>query len=575
MAPIGSEGVRRVVITGIGLVTGLGTGTDETWDGAPRRPERASGRSRATTRRRCARSSAVEVDDFDPGEFANRKTLRSMTRNDQLAIAGATLALRDAGIEQVEEGERAGLFVARRQGDLEPDAHPRGVDSARASTDGTVDIRASRRAGVVGLLSALLRRGPAGGSLFYVSQAYGLKGANTYFAGGAEAGANGARARAFRAVRRGEVDIAVAGGFDDACSMVEHDQVRRARSPRRRKRARHAGVPALRPPADRDGARRGRGVRSCSRTPTARPRAACTSTRRSPGSAAATTRNSLITPHPAARGPRPRDHRGAARGGRGAGRGVDYVAAHGSGTRARRRDARPARSARSSAAGAACSRAASSRRPATSSAAPARSTPPSPRSPSSRGAVPPTLDLDELDPACDGPDWVTGAAREAQVGLALALARGLEGTERRPRPTRALSALNGGASVVRHPGTAPRRRHRHRRDHRPGRHARQQFWDGVSAGRVAIRPVQHLPMEGYRTTLGGEVPSTRSPEHEYRRPDDYREPVIDFALQGGRGGRRALRRPARRRDRPGALGRRRRHLQRGPARRRASGTSAG
>jgi 3-oxoacyl-[acyl-carrier-protein] synthase II len=57
------------------------------------------------------------------------------------------------------------------------------------------------------------------------------------------------------------------------------------------------------------------------------------------------------------------------------------------------------------------------------------------------------------------------------------------------------------------------------------------FWEGVRGGRVAIRPVERLPMDGYRTTLGGEVKETRVPEHEYRRPAGIREPTFDFALK--------------------------------------------
>ncbi len=57
------------------------------------------------------------------------------------------------------------------------------------------------------------------------------------------------------------------------------------------------------------------------------------------------------------------------------------------------------------------------------------------------------------------------------------------------------------------------------------------FWEGVRSGRVAIRQVQHLPMDGYRTTLGGEVQEAERPQNEYLHPDDYREPVIDFALK--------------------------------------------
>ena len=44
-----------------------------------------------------------------------------------------------------------------------------------------------------------------------------------------------------------------------------------------------------------------------------------------------------------------------------------------------------------------------------------------------RGTVPPTLNLENLDPDCAGIDWVPAEARDAEVGLALALARGLEG----------------------------------------------------------------------------------------------------------------------------------------------------
>jgi 3-oxoacyl-[acyl-carrier-protein] synthase II len=57
------------------------------------------------------------------------------------------------------------------------------------------------------------------------------------------------------------------------------------------------------------------------------------------------------------------------------------------------------------------------------------------------------------------------------------------------------------------------------------------LWEGVRSGRVAIRPVRHLSMEGYRTKLGGEVAEKAPPEHDYRHPDDYREPVVDYALR--------------------------------------------
>jgi 3-oxoacyl-[acyl-carrier-protein] synthase II len=57
------------------------------------------------------------------------------------------------------------------------------------------------------------------------------------------------------------------------------------------------------------------------------------------------------------------------------------------------------------------------------------------------------------------------------------------------------------------------------------------LWEGVKGGRVAIREVEHLPMEGYMTQLGGEVKEQALPEHDYPHPDGYREPVIDYALK--------------------------------------------
>ena len=43
------------------------------------------------------------------------------------------------------------------------------------------------------------------------------------------------------------------------------------------------------------------------------------------------------------------------------------------------------------------------------------------------GKIPPTLNLEHVDPECAGIDWVPGEARDVKVQRALALARGFEG----------------------------------------------------------------------------------------------------------------------------------------------------
>jgi 3-oxoacyl-[acyl-carrier-protein] synthase II len=59
----------------------------------------------------------------------------------------------------------------------------------------------------------------------------------------------------------------------------------------------------------------------------------------------------------------------------------------------------------------------------------------------------------------------------------------------------------------------------------------QDFWEGVSSGRVAIREVTHLPMDGYRTSLGGEVQDPALPEHDYLHPDGFHDRALDFTVK--------------------------------------------
>ena len=61
----------------------------------------------------------------------------------------------------------------------------------------------------------------------------------------------------------------------------------------------------------------------------------------------------------------------------------------------------------------------------------------------------------------------------------------------------------------------------------------EDFWDGVSHGRVAIRKVEHMSMDGYRTTLGGEVQEEPTSDHAYLNPDGFHDRAIDFTVKAG------------------------------------------
>ena len=413
--------MRRVVVTGIGLVTPLGVGTEETWSGlvdgksgvAP-----ISGYDATALRTQLA----ADVPDFDPEQFAHRRVLRSMTRNDQLALAGASLAIADSGLESPEDGDTRALFVGSNKEISNPMNILEGSLVAR-NEDGSVDIRRLGEEASSAFHPLFYVEGLQAASIFYISQAHSLKGANTYFAGTAESGLM-AIGRGYRAVRRGEADVAVAGGFDDASSwwnMTKFDTLGILTQ------RNELGAAACRPyDVDRSGTVLGEGAAFLVLEPAEAAEARGARVYAEiVGFGNAYDAQKLITPDPEGRRLTVAIE-AALREADAAPGDVDYVATHGSGTRAG--DASEAHALRT-VFGDDGNTAASSVKAATGhlvggagalNAAVAVLA-------IRNGVIPPTLNLERPDPDCDGLDWVPREARTTEVRQALALARGLEG----------------------------------------------------------------------------------------------------------------------------------------------------
>ena len=417
--------MARVLVTGVGLVTPLGVGTEETWQGI------ATGRSAVGPIESYDPSSlrtqlAAELNGFDPEQFATRKALRSMTRNDKLAVAGAALAVQDAALETPEEGDparaRRGVFVGSNK---EVSNLPPILEGAlyAQTEDGSVDVGRLGENATSALPPLYYVEGLQAASLFYISQAYGLMGANTYYAGTADAGA-AAVGSAFRAVRRGEVDVALAGSFDDATSwwnMTKYDTMGLLTDEN------ELGAEACRPyDVDRRGAVLGEG--SAFLVLEDEEHAAARGAKvyaEIAGFGSAYDAYGLLTPEPGGR-PLATAIAAALRDAGASAGDVSYVVTHGCGTRLG--DASEARALRA-VFGAGRTPAASSIKPATGHLV------------GGAGALnaaaavlalhhqilPPTLNLENVDPACDGIDWVSGESRQAGPSVALAVARGLEG----------------------------------------------------------------------------------------------------------------------------------------------------
>ncbi|MCK4759887.1 MAG: beta-ketoacyl-ACP synthase II [Candidatus Aminicenantes bacterium] len=102
---------RRVVITGIGLVSPLGIGTKKNWDALLKGKSGVSRISRFDVSDYTSKI-AGQVPDFNPLDFLDKKESRKMDLFIQFAYAAAEIAVKDSGIDPASlRGERTGVYV--------------------------------------------------------------------------------------------------------------------------------------------------------------------------------------------------------------------------------------------------------------------------------------------------------------------------------------------------------------------------------------------------------------------------------------------------------------------------------
>ncbi len=209
--------MRRVVITGVGMVTPLASETETTWQGLLE-GRSAVGQITSYDPSALRTHLGAEIVDFEPERYIrNRKSLRMMPRVDRFAFAAAAQAAEDAGWSLRDlDGERGALYSGGGKEICDPDYLKAAILASR-SEDGQVDECVFAREALDSAYPLFYVEGLPGAILYFISEAFQIEGANAYFAGTAEAGAV-AIGTAFRTVRRGEADYALAGGADDPVS---------------------------------------------------------------------------------------------------------------------------------------------------------------------------------------------------------------------------------------------------------------------------------------------------------------------------------------------------------------------
>jgi 3-oxoacyl-[acyl-carrier-protein] synthase II len=192
------EPARAVVITGIGVVTGSGIGVAALREGL------RNGSSPVDTVTRFDASSfrsrlAVEVNDFRAEDWLDRQEARRLDRFGQLSLATAAQALADAGLDPDElAGERVAVQMGSALG---------GIAHAEREMHGFI------QRGVRGVDPRLALTVFCGASSCNIAIRFGFQGPNSTNAMSCASGTI-AVGDAFRLVRDGSVDLAVAGGVE-------------------------------------------------------------------------------------------------------------------------------------------------------------------------------------------------------------------------------------------------------------------------------------------------------------------------------------------------------------------------
>jgi 3-oxoacyl-[acyl-carrier-protein] synthase II len=196
------EEARRVVITGLGTLNPLGQDTTTTWE-AIRAGQSGIGPITLFDAAAYETRIAGEVKGFDPVARFGRKEARRMARLTQLALAATDEALADAGWKETAIArDRTGVIVGSGMGALDP-IHE-AADTLRERGPGRVSPF---------FVPMMLADTPAA----LISITYGLTGPNLAVYTACATG-NNALGEAAATIRRGAADVMIAGGTE-ACIL--------------------------------------------------------------------------------------------------------------------------------------------------------------------------------------------------------------------------------------------------------------------------------------------------------------------------------------------------------------------
>lgn len=196
--------MRRVVVTGVGVVSPLGTGNEKNWD-ALMAGNSGIGRITRFDVTDFPVQIAGEVKDFNPEDFIEKKEVKKMDLFIQYALAAAQFAMEDSGLTVNDENaERVGVLVGAGLGGL-----PTIEKYHLALQDGGY-----KKISPFFIPALIINLAPG-----HISIKYGAKGPNVSSVSACATGTHSI-GDAYHMIKRGDADAMIAGGTESTVTPL-------------------------------------------------------------------------------------------------------------------------------------------------------------------------------------------------------------------------------------------------------------------------------------------------------------------------------------------------------------------
>lgn len=189
---------RRVVVTGLGVVSSIGTGWQEFWDSLQKGKSGISPVTSFDTTEQFTHNGG-EVKNFRPEDFIPADKIPALSRASQFGLAAAKLAFEDSSLSEIDmSGLKTGTCIGTTMGSVQ-----------MVEVINLLLLQDSE----TGLPPELIGQVPTHSTPAAIAASFGLRGPNMMFSTACAAG-NYAVGYGFDLIRQGRADVIFAGGAD-------------------------------------------------------------------------------------------------------------------------------------------------------------------------------------------------------------------------------------------------------------------------------------------------------------------------------------------------------------------------